>query len=62
MKVLMMLIFFYDHSAMALTELYVMFKENGQLEYENEDETKNFKKRVWAFTGDKGAVIFFYVI
>ena len=51
--------FFYDHSAMALAELYLMFKEDGQLKYEDdEDETKNLKKRVRAFTGDKGAYDF----
>jgi hypothetical protein len=46
--------FFYDHSAMALAELYFMFKKEGQLKYEDEeDESKNLKKRVKSFSGDK---------
>jgi hypothetical protein len=46
--------FFYDNSAMALTELYLMFRTTGALEYEDEDdETKDLKKRVKGFEGDQ---------
>ena len=30
--------FFYDHSAMALAELYLMFLDTGTLDYENDEE------------------------
>lgn len=46
--------FYYDNSAMALTELYLMFKTTGELDYEDEeDETKDLKKRIKTFTGDQ---------
>ena len=46
--------FYFDHSAMALAELFLMFKNTGQLKYEDEeDESMNLKKRVKSFSGDK---------
>lgn len=45
--------FYFDNSAMALTELYLMFKTTGFLDYEDEDnEALDLKKRVKAFSGD----------
>lgn len=45
--------FYFDNSAMALTELYLMFKTTGFLDYEDEDnEALDLKKRVKAFAGD----------
>ena len=46
--------FLYDNTAMALTELFLMFKTTGQIDYEDEeDEIKDLKKRVKSFTGDQ---------
>ena len=45
--------FFYDHSAMALAELYFNFQDNGELEYDNEYEHRNLRKRIKSFTADK---------
>ncbi|MDR2234941.1 MAG: DUF4259 domain-containing protein [Chryseobacterium sp.] len=51
--------FFYDHSAMALSELYLMFKETGELNYPYEDdENRDLKKRVKSFTGDQSSFEF----
>ncbi len=51
--------FYYDNTAMALAELYLMFKTTGQLAYENEEEeTRDLKKRVVAFTADKTSIRF----
>ncbi|RZJ55069.1 MAG: DUF4259 domain-containing protein [Flavobacterium sp.] len=51
--------FLYDNSAMALTELYLMFKRTGQIDYEDEeDEIKDLKKRVKSFTGDQKSFSF----
>lgn len=45
--------FFYDHSAMALAELYLMFQKTGALNYpDEEDETRDLKKRIRSFTGE----------
>lgn len=46
--------FYFDNSAMALAELFLMFKNTGQLKYEDEeDESMDLKKRVKSFSGDK---------
>ncbi|MDR6923378.1 MULTISPECIES: DUF4259 domain-containing protein [Chryseobacterium] len=51
--------FFYDHSAMALAELYLMFKETGELDYpDEENETRDLKKRIQSFTGDTASFDF----
>ncbi|WP_300670682.1 DUF4259 domain-containing protein [Soonwooa sp.] len=50
--------YLYDNSAMALTELYLMFKENGELDYDHEEENLNLRKRVESFSGDKNALEF----
>lgn len=50
--------FFYDHSAMALVELYLMFKQNGVLDFTNEDESQDLSKKVTAFSGDKDSFEF----
>ena len=44
--------FLYDNSAMALAELYFMFKDNKVLYYESEDDITNLKKRVQALNGN----------
>lgn len=50
--------FFYDNSAMALSELYLMFKEKGTLEYNDEDENLDLTKKVTSFIGDKDSIAF----
>jgi len=51
--------FFYDHSAMSLAELYLMFKEKGYLDYEDEEnENADLKKRVKSFLGDNDSFHF----
>lgn len=51
--------FFYDHSAMALSELYLMFKETGELDYpDEENEARDLKKRIQSFTGDTASFDF----
>lgn len=50
--------FFYDNSAMALTELYFMFKEKGELDYDDEEENLNLRQRVKSFFGNKSSLEF----
>ena len=49
--------FFYDNSAMALAELYIMFREEGKLRYEHEEENKDLA-RIKAFTADNNSLKF----
>ena len=50
--------FFYDHSAMALAELYFMFKEKGELDYDHKKENLNLRKRIKSFSGDENSFEF----
>jgi hypothetical protein len=51
--------FYYDHSAMALTELYLGFLDSGKLDYDHEeDEQKSLRKRVKDFTADSASLDF----
>jgi hypothetical protein len=50
--------FYYDNSAMALTELYLGFLDSGELDYDHEEEQKSLRKRVKGFTADSAALEF----
>lgn len=51
--------FFYDNAAMALTELYFMFQDEGILDYEDEeDESSSLKDRVQSFEADKESLTY----
>jgi hypothetical protein len=50
--------FLYDNSAMALAELYLHFQENGELDYDDEEEAGNLRKRVKSFTADEASLDF----
>jgi hypothetical protein len=38
--------YLYDNTAMALVELYFMFKDNGELAYDDENEKKSLRKNI----------------
>jgi Domain of unknown function (DUF4259) len=50
--------FYFDNSAMALAELYLMFKHSGKLDYEDENQSQDLAKRVKSFVADKAALSF----
>lgn len=53
--------FYYDNSAMALAELYFMFQQTGQLDYDyEEDESRSLRKRIQSFTGDESSFKFLF--
>ncbi|CAA6819343.1 MAG: Unknown protein [uncultured Aureispira sp.] len=43
--------FYFDNTAIALTELYLMFQETGELDYDHEDECISLRKKT-AFVSD----------
>jgi hypothetical protein len=45
--------FLYDNTAMAVAELYLMFKDTGKLDYTNDDETRSLEKNIKSFPADK---------
>lgn len=45
--------FYYDNSAMALCELYLMFLDKGRIRYEDEENQAKSLKEKTAFTADK---------
>jgi hypothetical protein len=49
----------YDNTAIAVAELYFMFKDTGKIDYENDDETKSLKN-IKAFTADKKSLKYVY--
>jgi hypothetical protein len=48
--------FVYDNSAMALAELYFMFKDTGKLRYENEDDETKSLTNIRGFSADKNSL------
>jgi hypothetical protein len=47
--------FLYDNTAMSIAELYFMFKDNGKLEYEDDDDKKSLDK-IKSFTADENSL------
>jgi Domain of unknown function (DUF4259) len=50
--------FYFDNAAMALAELYLMFKHTGKLDYDDENQSQDLAKRVKSFVADKAALSF----
>ncbi|MNI61711.1 hypothetical protein D3C73_1169960 [compost metagenome] len=47
--------FYYDNTALALAELYLMFQETGKLDYDHEDEKKSLRT-IRSFTADEASL------
>ena len=45
--------FLYDNTAMAVSELYFDFKENGKLDYDDEEENETTFSKLEKFSSDK---------
>ena len=45
--------FLYDNTAIAISELYFDFKENGKLDYDDEDEKETTFSKLEKFSSDK---------
>ena len=45
--------FLYDNTVMAIAELYFEFKENGELDYDDEDEEEIIFSKLEKFSSDK---------
>ncbi|NMH87977.1 DUF4259 domain-containing protein [Flavivirga algicola] len=49
--------YLYDNTAISLAELFLMFKEKGELDYDNEDERVSLRKKT-QFKSDKESIEF----
>ena len=49
--------FFYDNTSIALAELIVMFKKDGEFDYDNEDDKISLRKKK-SFRTDKSSIEF----
>ena len=50
--------FFFDHSAMTLSELYLIYSDTGKLDYDDDEEDEKVFSKIRSFSADNKSIDF----